>query len=280
MTLFKNLGLIQAMYAGTSPPGNIKILWFDENVNLHKFYNTITEEWQSISFVPDTPSLSSVLDEGNEADEDIIMTGEFAIKAFSGDGILKLKHGADGVVLLTAGSDETKSHLKLTKEGSAVLKAITQISFQAASIVMASTTTYSLDATTSIANLIGGTAGTLLNSNQFTVSKKLNIESDVINKALIAPIITPGTKDVDITGSSSVSISISSPDQIRSFTGYQEGKHLNLVNEGSSTVTIQNNAAVTPGKIFTKGGVSISVLSKEAISFRYSQVLEAWIHIT
>ena len=43
----KNLGLVQAIQAGTTPPSNTKMLWYDTNsgVNLQKYYNLISSSW-------------------------------------------------------------------------------------------------------------------------------------------------------------------------------------------------------------------------------------------
>ena len=37
----KNLGLVQAIYAGINPPMNTKIIWYDDNigVKIHKYYD-------------------------------------------------------------------------------------------------------------------------------------------------------------------------------------------------------------------------------------------------
>lgn len=46
----KNLGWVRAVQGGTTPPNNIKMLWFDENlgVNKMKFYNNSTDSWQPL----------------------------------------------------------------------------------------------------------------------------------------------------------------------------------------------------------------------------------------
>jgi hypothetical protein len=43
----KNLGLIQAIYAGINPPLNTKIIWYDDNVGvkLHKYYDVTISQW-------------------------------------------------------------------------------------------------------------------------------------------------------------------------------------------------------------------------------------------
>lgn len=43
----KNLGLIQAIYTGTNPPMNTKIIWYDDNVGqkIHKYYKVETSQW-------------------------------------------------------------------------------------------------------------------------------------------------------------------------------------------------------------------------------------------
>jgi len=47
MTIVK-LGLVQALVSSTTAPTNIKCLWYDENVSLHKFYNTTSSTWELI----------------------------------------------------------------------------------------------------------------------------------------------------------------------------------------------------------------------------------------
>lgn len=60
MTGTKNLGFVQAIKAGTVPPTNIFMLWYDTNtgVNLHKYYNIITSTWDLL--VVNTASLPLV----------------------------------------------------------------------------------------------------------------------------------------------------------------------------------------------------------------------------
>lgn len=43
----KNLGLVQAIYAGINPPMNTKIIWYDDNVGvkIHKYYDVTISEW-------------------------------------------------------------------------------------------------------------------------------------------------------------------------------------------------------------------------------------------
>jgi len=43
----KNLGLIQAIHAGTSPPLNTKIIWYDDNLGqkIHKYYKVEISQW-------------------------------------------------------------------------------------------------------------------------------------------------------------------------------------------------------------------------------------------
>ena len=43
----KNLGLVKAIQAGTTPPANTQILWYDTNmgVNIHKYYDVVSGLW-------------------------------------------------------------------------------------------------------------------------------------------------------------------------------------------------------------------------------------------
>ena len=43
----KNLGLVQAIYAGINPPMNTKIIWYDDNVGvkIHKYYDVTISQW-------------------------------------------------------------------------------------------------------------------------------------------------------------------------------------------------------------------------------------------
>ena len=45
----KNLGLVRAIQAGNTPPTNIQMLWFDTNVNLHKYYDPVTLSWTQLA---------------------------------------------------------------------------------------------------------------------------------------------------------------------------------------------------------------------------------------
>jgi hypothetical protein len=45
----KNLGLVQAIWISSTPPTNIKMLWFDTALGIHKSYNTTTSAW--VAFV-------------------------------------------------------------------------------------------------------------------------------------------------------------------------------------------------------------------------------------
>ena len=41
----KNLGLVKAIHSGLTPPANTKLIWFDENINLHKYFDVIVNDW-------------------------------------------------------------------------------------------------------------------------------------------------------------------------------------------------------------------------------------------
>lgn len=50
MTLItKDLGLVQALHSGSTPPQNTKLLWYDTNTGLHKFYIVATQTWTPLS---------------------------------------------------------------------------------------------------------------------------------------------------------------------------------------------------------------------------------------
>lgn len=43
--VIQNLGFVKSISSGLNPPQNTKMLWYDENVNRHKYYNTISSTW-------------------------------------------------------------------------------------------------------------------------------------------------------------------------------------------------------------------------------------------
>lgn len=43
----KNLGQAQAIWIGATPPTNIKMLWYDITVGIHKYYKTATSTWEA-----------------------------------------------------------------------------------------------------------------------------------------------------------------------------------------------------------------------------------------
>lgn len=45
MPASKNLGFIKAIHSSSIPPVNIQMLWYDTNVNMHKYYDTLTSTW-------------------------------------------------------------------------------------------------------------------------------------------------------------------------------------------------------------------------------------------
>lgn len=49
----KNLGLVKAIFVGTTPPTNTNVLWRDTSIspNAHKAFNTVTSLWEAISDV-------------------------------------------------------------------------------------------------------------------------------------------------------------------------------------------------------------------------------------
>jgi len=53
MTLVsKNLGLVRAIHSGLTAPSNIKMLWYNENVNLQYYYNTGSSQWEPLVATP------------------------------------------------------------------------------------------------------------------------------------------------------------------------------------------------------------------------------------
>ena len=46
-----NLGWVKSVYSGVTPPSNLKMVWYDENVGYHKFYNESTSSWVKMSNV-------------------------------------------------------------------------------------------------------------------------------------------------------------------------------------------------------------------------------------
>lgn len=49
MGVVKNLGLVKAIQVGTTEPINTNILWFDENIDLHKYFDTTLGIWRVLS---------------------------------------------------------------------------------------------------------------------------------------------------------------------------------------------------------------------------------------
>jgi len=45
-----NLGIVKAIHVATSPPTNINMLWYDDNIGikLHKYFDTLTSTWKSL----------------------------------------------------------------------------------------------------------------------------------------------------------------------------------------------------------------------------------------
>ena len=56
MATTRNLGLVKAIFVGTTPPTNTQVLWYDTSLAtpVHKYYDTLTEQWISIVTPPDT----------------------------------------------------------------------------------------------------------------------------------------------------------------------------------------------------------------------------------
>lgn len=45
----QNLGQVKAIHIGTSSPSNTTMLWYDSNVNKHKYYDTVSGNWILLS---------------------------------------------------------------------------------------------------------------------------------------------------------------------------------------------------------------------------------------
>jgi hypothetical protein len=47
MTETRNLGLVKAIFVGTTPPTNTQVLWYDTSLAapIHKYFDTLTEMW-------------------------------------------------------------------------------------------------------------------------------------------------------------------------------------------------------------------------------------------
>ena len=54
----KNLGQVQAIWVGTTPPTNTNMIWWDLNVTLHKYYKTATSTWETFVINSATAPLS------------------------------------------------------------------------------------------------------------------------------------------------------------------------------------------------------------------------------
>jgi hypothetical protein len=51
MSFTVNLGLVKAIYSGLTPPTNIKMIWYDEVVKQHKYYDTVSSAWRSFALL-------------------------------------------------------------------------------------------------------------------------------------------------------------------------------------------------------------------------------------
>ena len=78
-----NLGQVQAIWIGTTPPTNTNMIWWDLNVTLHKYYKTATSTWETFVLNGATAPLS------RSGDSIILVfnTDQFEIVA----GALKIK---------------------------------------------------------------------------------------------------------------------------------------------------------------------------------------------
>lgn len=47
MTTTLNLGLVKLVHVSTTPPVNINMIWYDDNIGIkqHKYYDTVTSNW-------------------------------------------------------------------------------------------------------------------------------------------------------------------------------------------------------------------------------------------
>lgn len=61
-TLTKNLGLVKAIFVAVSPPTNINVLWYDDNVGqkIHKYYDVVTAMWLPLISPPSAPIWGSI----------------------------------------------------------------------------------------------------------------------------------------------------------------------------------------------------------------------------
>ena len=80
----KNLGLVRAIHSGTTAPVNIKMLWYNENDNMHYYYDILTATWVLLASgggSGGTQTLSQTLSLGNS-------TGNNDISIVSGRKII------------------------------------------------------------------------------------------------------------------------------------------------------------------------------------------------
>jgi hypothetical protein len=94
MTETKNLGWVQAIISSTIPPTNKKMLWYDENTNLHKYWSIELNSWVSllessvkfIEVITDTEgskSLKLTLGDNSEIYTDSLCCGSKTTKVYS-----------------------------------------------------------------------------------------------------------------------------------------------------------------------------------------------------
>lgn len=90
----KNLGWVQAIISSTIPPTNKKMLWYDENTDLHKYWDIGLNSWESllgssikfVEVVTDTQGVKSLkltLGDGSEIYTGSLCCGENTTKVYS-----------------------------------------------------------------------------------------------------------------------------------------------------------------------------------------------------
>lgn len=117
-----DLGLIAALISGPTAPTNTKILWYDTNVSLHKYYDTTGGTWVALVTAATTPNLTSVLTIGNASSGiNVEMTNGDSVlfKGINGDAQLNDTLDRSGALALfnfpiTGGTLMTEGFLSLS----------------------------------------------------------------------------------------------------------------------------------------------------------------------
>jgi hypothetical protein len=98
----RNLGQIAAIYIGTIPPVNLKLIWYDDNegVKAHKYYDVITETWENLCPDPMESNNYRMNQYSINGSTDVVFTSEMSssdyyvtVKEFISNAGVSIKSG-------------------------------------------------------------------------------------------------------------------------------------------------------------------------------------------